>query len=75
MSEDMGIKNRYVIGNKISSPDDEEFLRREMPDYSFAGFLPGSAEVVEAERRGRALYESSLLMREGVEKIVGGLGW
>jgi CO dehydrogenase maturation factor len=75
MSEDLGVQNRYAIGNKIRSPDDEEFLKKEMPEFNFAGFLPLDNGVVVAERQGKALYECSPEMRDRIKKIARDLGW
>jgi CO dehydrogenase maturation factor len=74
MSEDLGVKNRFAIGNKIRSPADEGFLRSEMPEFVFGGFLPLNDTVVVAERQGLPLYETSPEMREAVKKIMQGLG-
>jgi CO dehydrogenase maturation factor len=70
MAGDLGIQNKYVIGNKIRSPGDEDFLKKEMGDMVLAGFLPLSEEVLAAERQGRSLYESSAEMRGTIQKIV-----
>ncbi|MDR1970406.1 MAG: AAA family ATPase [Treponema sp.] len=75
MSKDLGVKNRYVIGNKIRSHDDEAFLKKELAGFSFAGFLPLNDEAVLAEQQGRPLYEISPFMREEIKKIVAGLNW
>jgi CO dehydrogenase maturation factor len=69
LSEDLGVKNRFVIGNKIRSPEDEGFLRSEMPEFVFGGFFPLNDTVVAAERQGKALYESSPEMRETINNI------
>jgi CO dehydrogenase maturation factor len=68
MSAVLGIKNQYVIGNKIRSSDDEDFLKKEMGEIS--GFFPINDEVVIAERQGRSLYESSPRMRSLINKVV-----
>jgi CO dehydrogenase maturation factor len=70
MSEDMGVQNKYVIGNKIRSAGDEAFLRKEMGNMILAGFFPLNDEVPDAERQGRSLYESSAAMRSIIQKIV-----
>ncbi|QQO07769.1 AAA family ATPase [Breznakiella homolactica] len=74
MSRDLGIESQYVIGNKIRSPADEEYLRNQMPDFSFAGFLSKDDGVISAEQQGRALYETSPEMRETIKVIVSGVG-
>jgi CO dehydrogenase maturation factor len=73
MAAELGVKNRFVIGNKIRSPEDGEFLRQALAEFSFAGFFPLHPETVAAEQRGAALYEYSPLMRERITEIVRGL--
>jgi CO dehydrogenase maturation factor len=70
MAEDMGVQNKYIIGNKIRSAADEVFLRKELGDMILAGFFPLNDEVPDAERQGRSLYESSVEMRSIIQKIV-----
>ncbi|MDR2398225.1 MAG: P-loop NTPase [Spirochaetaceae bacterium] len=70
MAETMGVKRRYLIGNKIRAPDDEQFLKNELGAAAFAGFFPAHQDVIAAERRGIALYEYSPPMREIITKIV-----
>ncbi|AEF85654.1 carbon monoxide dehydrogenase accessory protein CooC [Treponema primitia ZAS-2] len=74
MSLDLGVQHGYALGNKIRSPEDIQFLKDEMPEFTFAGFLPLDNEVVSAERQGAALYERSPMMREHINKIVQDLG-
>jgi CO dehydrogenase maturation factor len=71
LSAELGVRNQFIIGNKIRSPADENFLKGEMGDV--AGFLPLHDDVVAAEREGRPLYERSPLMRDIVNRIAGDL--
>jgi CO dehydrogenase maturation factor len=68
MAAHLGIKNQYIIGNKIRSSEDEDFLKKEIGEIS--GFFPVNNDVVAAERQGRSLYESSPPMRSLINKIV-----
>ncbi|MDR2103367.1 MAG: AAA family ATPase [Treponema sp.] len=70
MSGDLGVQNTYIVGNKIRSPGDEAFLKKEMGDLVFAGFLPLNDEVIAAERQNRPLYEGSPEMRGIIQKVV-----
>jgi CO dehydrogenase maturation factor len=70
MSGDLGVKNRYVVGNKIRGSEDEAFLQKELEGFNFAGFLPLDREAVTAEQQGRALYENSPAMRNLIKEIV-----
>ncbi len=70
MAADLGIKNIYVAGNKVTGPEDEEYIRSKMPGFSVAGFLPYTAQVIQAERDGSVLYEQSVEMKNAVHGIL-----
>jgi CO dehydrogenase maturation factor len=70
MAAELGVKNRFVIGNKIRSPEDGDSLKRALEGFAFAGFFPLHPEAVAAEQRGAALYEYSPLMRERIAEVV-----
>jgi CO dehydrogenase maturation factor len=70
MAVDMGIKNIYVVGNKIRSEEDREYIANHLSGFNFAGFLPADDSVVNAERQGTPLYELSPRMRDLTRGIV-----
>ena len=70
MAGEMGVRNRYVLGNKVRSTEDEAFLKTALEDFRFAGFLPLHGDTVDAERRGEALYKHSPAMRERIGEIL-----
>ena len=41
-----------VVGDKIRSASDEEFLRRHLRDLSILGFIPFDEKIIEADLRG-----------------------
>ena len=73
MSRDLGIKNCFVIGNKIRSPEDEAYIKNLMNDFHFAGFFPLGDEEIAAEQQGKALYNTAPEMRAAIQSIVSAL--
>ncbi|MEI6564087.1 MAG: AAA family ATPase [bacterium] len=70
MAADLGLKRVMVIGNKIRSESDKEFLRTEMKDMEIAGFLPYEPRIREAEIARRTVASASEEMRGTIQNVV-----
>ena len=70
MSKDLGIKNIYVVGNKVSCEEDKDYIKMHLVDYKIVGFIPTANTAVLAERQGVALYEISEEMRKISREIL-----
>ena len=59
LANDLGIPEVVGLGNKVRTPDDDEFLRRAAEDHDvpLLGILPWMAEVVDLDRDGGGLAE------------------
>jgi CO dehydrogenase maturation factor len=57
LAGDIGLKKLSLVGNKIRSDRDREFLLSQMPGFHFLGFLPFDPEIIEADLEGRAPYD------------------
>ncbi|MFB0532868.1 MAG: carbon monoxide dehydrogenase, partial [Desulfatiglandales bacterium] len=57
LSDGLGIKNLLIVGNKIRSEKDKDFLLKNMKNFNFLGFLPFSENIIEADLDGRPPYE------------------
>jgi CO dehydrogenase maturation factor len=57
LSDELGIKNLLIVGNKIRSQKDRDFLLKNMNNFSFLGFLPFNEDIIEADLDGRPPYE------------------
>lgn len=60
LSEELGIKNLLIVGNKIRSEKDKDFLLTNMRDFDFLGFLPFNERIIEADLDGSPPYEKDL---------------
>lgn len=56
LAEDINVGKIYAIGNKVSSPEDEEMIRKsvEAEGITLLGVIPLDESVKEADRRGMA---------------------
>ena len=59
-----------VIGNKIRGPKDEEFLKTNLNDFHFLGFLPYDESLIEADLNGISPYDVKSKAREEIKKII-----
>lgn len=57
LSDGLGIKNIKIVGNKIRSERDKDFLLKNMNNFNFLGFLPFNENIIEADLDGRPPYE------------------
>ena len=58
LAADIGIPNVYVVGNKIRSSRDEEFIVEHLPGDKVLGFLPFSEAAIEADMNGVAIFDA-----------------
>jgi len=56
LAGDIGLHNIGLVGNKVRSEADREFLRLKMPDLPFLGFIAYDSRVVEADLSGNPPY-------------------
>jgi CO dehydrogenase maturation factor len=59
LAGDLRIKRIAVVGNKIHSPQDEEFIRENIDGLELLGFIPYSESIIEADRLGEAVFDHS----------------
>jgi len=60
LAADIGVKNVRVVANKVRSADDENYLRERIPEEEFLGSIHYSEDIIEADRRGVAPFETSV---------------
>lgn len=69
LAADLGVYKVSVVGNKIRSDDDREFLRARIPEDALLGFLSYSEDVIDADRRGISPYDVSPKTVEEIRAI------
>ncbi|MCD8363185.1 MAG: AAA family ATPase [Lachnospiraceae bacterium] len=66
---DLGIRQVRVVANKVRSAEDEEFVRSRIPAEDLLGFIHYNAEVIDADRQGKAPYDVSPTATEEIRRI------
>ena len=69
LAADIGVTKVQVVGNKIRSEDDREFLRSRIPEDALLGFISYNEEVIDADRRGLSPYDVSPKALEEIRAI------
>lgn len=69
LAEDLGIRQVRVVANKVRGAEDEEFIRSRIPAEDLLGFIHYNAEVIDADRQGKAPFDVSRSATEEIRKI------
>ncbi len=70
MAADLGVKSIYLVGNKIGSPADQEFLKKNFPGEELLGTLPYDRSVIDADLAGTSPYNTEGGIVPEVTKIL-----
>ena len=57
LAAEIGLTTVAVVGNKIRSPKDREFLETHLHDFEFIGFLPYDDSLIEADLNGVSPFD------------------
>jgi CO dehydrogenase maturation factor len=58
LAADIGVKQCYVVGNKVREEADRAFIRQQLTsDLPVIGFLSANPRAVEADMRGEAIFD------------------
>jgi CO dehydrogenase maturation factor len=57
LAKEIGLEAIAVVGNKIRSPNDQEFLQNHLADFEFIGFLPYDDALIEADLNGISPFD------------------
>ena len=57
MGNEIGLRRYIVVGNKIMSEDDEEYIKKSLPEQKIAAFMPYANNIREADRDGVPVLE------------------
>ena len=57
LAGDIGLKQLYLVGNRVRNQADETFIRQIAGDLPILGFLPYDPQVIEADLTGQAVFD------------------
>jgi CO dehydrogenase maturation factor len=69
LASDLGLENIAIVGNKIRSESDKEFITASLPEADFLGFIPYDPSITEADLAHRSVIESSQDAAQEVKRI------
>lgn len=73
LAGEIGLDRISMVGNKIRSEKDVLFLKENLSDFSFLGFLPYDESLIEADLQGISPYEADSKARKIIAEIAAGL--
>jgi len=69
LAEDIGLHNIAVVGNKIRSQSDKDFLLSSLSGFEFLGFIPYDQAIIDADLADLSLIDSSWQVVNEVRNI------
>ncbi len=73
LASEIGIKQLYVVANKVRGPQDEEFVRSHAGSLPVLGSLPFTAAAVAADQGGLAVFDQAPELLAAAERIADAL--
>ncbi len=70
LASEIGLKNIAVVGNKIRSKKDEEFLKKHLSDFEFLGFIRQDEALIEADLDGVSPYDVDSIAKTNVKEMI-----
>lgn len=69
LAGDLGLKNIYVVGNKVRGEEDRRFIRENLPEFKVLGFMPFTPDAIRSDLEGKATYDVAPELVAEAEKI------
>jgi len=69
LAKDIGVQNIAIVGNKIRSQAEKEFMISSLPGFNFLGFTPYDQAIVDADLANLPLVDSSQQVLAEVRSI------
>ncbi|OQX25014.1 MAG: carbon monoxide dehydrogenase [Desulfobacteraceae bacterium IS3] len=70
LASEIRLTNIGVIGNKIRSKADEDFLKANLPDFDFLGFMPYDNALIEADLNGISPFDTDSPAKAAIKEII-----
>jgi CO dehydrogenase maturation factor len=59
LAEEIGLHNIAVVGNRVRSQSERDFMTSSLPDFEFLGFIPHDPAIVDADLSNRSVLDAS----------------
>ncbi len=69
LASEINLSKIAVVGNKIRTPKDEEFLRKNLDGFEFIGFIPYDDNLIESDLEGVSPFEADSEAKRIIKEI------
>ena len=69
LAHGLGVKEVYVVGNKIRQESEKDFILKHLAGMKFLGFMSYTGDAVAADLDGKSPFDASPVVREEAKKI------
>jgi CO dehydrogenase maturation factor len=73
LAAEIHLQQIAVVGNKIRSAKDEDFIRRHLAEFEILGFLPYADTLIEADLNGQSPYDVDSEAKNQVKTMIAAL--
>jgi CO dehydrogenase maturation factor len=70
LAAEIALTRIAIVGNKIRAASDEQFLKANLPDFDFLGFLPHNDALIEADLKGISPYDVASPAKTAVTAMI-----
>jgi len=70
LASEIGLKNIVVVGNKIRSAKDEEYLKKHLQGFEILGFIPYDDALIEADLDGVSPFDVDSTAKASVDSMM-----
>ena len=69
LGNDIGVRQVYVVGNKVRNKEDEEFIKSNLEEGEALGFIYYNQDVIDADRANKSPYDISCDVKLQIQAI------
>jgi CO dehydrogenase maturation factor len=69
LAHDLGLNNIAVVGNKIHSAGDKNFITSSLPGFKLLGFIPHDPAITKADLANHPVFAASMYAAKEVKNI------
>jgi CO dehydrogenase maturation factor len=69
LASDIGLNRLWLVGNKVRTDEEREFLEKNSPGIPLLGTLPMDLGVLDADRLGEPVYDHVPALFKAAEEI------
>ena len=69
MAKDIGLTNIAIVGNKVNSQQEKDFITSSLKGFEFLGFIPYDPALVQAEISNQPLLQASSKITDAAREI------